>query len=70
MKNSPQIQKITAQKPAAIEAVPLDEVVWQKWVRKNEERDARGRKRLFRMLWLALPIGVLSVVVWESFISK
>ena len=43
----------------------LSEVAWQKWVKKNKERDAAHLKKLIRVLWLVSLLFVVGVVVWQ-----
>jgi hypothetical protein len=48
----------------------LYEIAWQKWIKKNKERDAAQRIRLIRMLWIVSVLVVVSAVVWRLTLSK
>ena len=48
----------------------LNELVWQKWITKNKERDAAHQKKLIRILWLASVLLAVSAVVWLLTMSK
>ncbi len=48
----------------------LNEIAWQKWIKKNKERDAAYRKKLIRILWLVSLLLVVGAVVWQLTATK
>ena len=48
----------------------LSEIAWQKWINKNNERDAAHRKKLIRILWLMSLLLVVSTAVWLLTVNK
>ena len=47
-----------------------DEVVWQKWLDKNKQRDAARRKKMIRLLGFIVMSILICVVVWWLSVIK
>jgi hypothetical protein len=70
MSEAPRVEKSGDEPLPPSNNSELSEIAWQKWIKKNKERDAAYRKKLVRILWLVSLLLVVSAVVWLLTVNK